>query len=202
MYVELLWNSPLSMAAFAVRTCWDSRAKADNGGVLDKELLKRVGNENKHGSVLEHLVYSFNIEGISRACLMELTRHRIASYSVKSTRYTLKKELKDADLSKRATTEQFLIDTRNEGVNKANIKALKEVQKMVKNKIGGDILKYAIPEALKTTLVMTINARSLQNMFSLRTSHAALWEIRELGKELFNAIPTSHKYLFEEFITQ
>jgi hypothetical protein len=79
-------------------------------GSFDKhELIKiakyfdRVGNKYRHASILEHVTYNFSIEGISRACLQELARHRMASLSVKSTRYTLK-ELKD--------TNQALQDSR------------------------------------------------------------------------------------------
>lgn len=43
--------------------------------------------ENGHMSVFEHATATLQIEGISRACLAQLTRHRIASYSVMSQRY-------------------------------------------------------------------------------------------------------------------
>ena len=108
MKVELLHNTPLWVCAKAIRKCWASEDKSDTTteyddvehryitmtGDKDKELINRVGNKNKHKSTLEHLVYTFDVDGISRACLTELARHRIASYSVKSTRYTLK-ELKN-----------------------------------------------------------------------------------------------------------
>jgi len=63
-------------------------------GPKDLALLDRVGNQFKHASVLEHISFNFYIKGISRCCLQELARHRMASLSVKSTRYTLNKELK------------------------------------------------------------------------------------------------------------
>ena len=88
MNVTLLHYTPLSVCAYAIRTCWDSHSKSNKRA--DESLIFRVGNINKHKSVLEHLVYSFDIQNISRACLQELARHRIASLSVKSTRYTLK----------------------------------------------------------------------------------------------------------------
>ena len=93
MRVTLLQHSSLAVCASAIRTCWQSFDKSDNGGEKDKELIDRVGNKFKHASTLEHLTYTFYIEGISRALLQELARHRMASLSVKSTRYTLK-ELK------------------------------------------------------------------------------------------------------------
>lgn len=63
-------------------------------GPKDLALIDRVGNQFHHASILEHMSFNFFIDGISRACLQELARHRIASLSVKSSRYTLK-ELKD-----------------------------------------------------------------------------------------------------------
>ena len=94
MEVTLMHNTPLDICAYAIRTCWQSFDKSDEGGEKDKALIDRVGNKYKHSSTLEHLVYTFYIKGISRALLQELARHRVASLSVKSTRYTLK-ELKN-----------------------------------------------------------------------------------------------------------
>ena len=82
--------TPLNIYSHAIRTCWQSFEKGDNGGEKDVELIERVGNKFKHASTLEHLSYNFYIQGISRALLQELARHRVASLSVKSTRYTLK----------------------------------------------------------------------------------------------------------------
>ncbi len=115
MQVTLLHSTPLYVAAVGIRKCWASEGNSDTittgtsnsygidytlssdevvTGPKDKALIERIGNKNKHASTLEHLSYNFDIDGISRACLQELARHRISSFSVKSSRYTLK-ELKD-----------------------------------------------------------------------------------------------------------
>ncbi len=87
MNVNLRHFTPLEICSVPSEACRGIEpTKSDNGGEKDKELINRVGNKFKHGSVLEHLVYNFDIKGISRACLQELARHRIASLSVKSTR--------------------------------------------------------------------------------------------------------------------
>ena len=93
MKVQLLNKPDMSIIIEATRTCYDSMSKSDNLGDKDLALLKKI-IDSKHESVLEHMVFTFKITDISRACLQELARHRIASYSVKSTRYTLK-ELRD-----------------------------------------------------------------------------------------------------------
>ena len=63
-------------------------------GPKDLALIDRVGNQFHHSSILEHITFNFFIDGISRACLQELARHRVSSFSVKSSRYVLAKELK------------------------------------------------------------------------------------------------------------
>lgn len=206
MKVELLHNTPLWIASTAIRKCWASEGKSDTNkawvhvdgyecGEKDKELIFRVGNKNKHSSTLEHLVYTFDIDGISRACLQEVARHRHASMSVKSTRYTLK-ELKEANPSDYMS---FLVHI-NDRCNLINMEQLDIVRDKLNEGISNDIVKYCLPEAYKTSLVWTINARSLQNFLELRTSKSALWEIRDLAYEVYDNLPEEHKYLFEEYL--
>ena len=117
--VTLLHHTPLYIASLGARTCWDSFDKSDTCrhgnykepstefgvyecldcgstdtetieiGPKDLALLDRVGNQFHHGSILEHISFNFFIDGISRACLQEVSRHRVASLSVKSSRYTI-----------------------------------------------------------------------------------------------------------------
>ena len=238
MKVELIHHTPLWVASKAIRKCWASEDKSDTiynttwadstsinnidmqtadkeciiCGTKDRALIERIGNQNKHKSTLEHLVYNFNIDGISRACLQELARHRMASYSVKSTRYTLK-ELKDEDTFIKPISnlgfeydiersKQYLVlpphAIKYDKVWQKQVKALEELRdELVYGKDSNDVIKYMLPEAYKTSLVMTINARSLQNFLELRSSKHALWEIRNLARAMFNALPEDHKYLFE-----
>ena len=200
MQVELLHYTPLHVCSHAIRTCWNSHSKSDKGK-LDESLIYRVGNINKHKSVLDHLFYNFYIKGISRACLQELARHRMASLSVKSTRYTLKELNKEDSFLplceenyKRA--EKYIMLSSNERVKDQSIKALENLRLAVKDGIANDIAKYIIPECYKTELVWSINARSLQNFLELRTAKVALKEIRELAYSVYKALPQEHLYLF------
>jgi len=198
MQVTLMHNTPLDVCAHAIRTCWQSFDNSDEGGEKDKALIDRVGNKFKHASTLEHLVYTLYIKGVSRALLQELARHRIASLSVKSTRYTLK-ELKNTTPFRENdfdSASKFIVLTNNEFVDRASIVALNNLQGLLQKGISNDIAKYALPESYKTELTWTINARSLQNFLTLRSNKAALWEIRDLAKEIFNSLPSEHQYLF------
>ncbi len=205
MEIALLNYTDLKVCSHAIRTCWQSFEKSDNGGEKDKELIDRVGNKYKHASTLEHLSYTFYIKGISRACLQELARHRVASLSVKSSRYTLK-ELKseegflpfnEANLNR---AEKFLVMTENSKVNEASLRALENLRLLLQENISNDFAKFAMPESYKTELTWSINARSLQNFLHLRSSRSALWEIRNLAYAIFEAIPKEQQFIFEDLI--
>lgn len=217
MNVTLLQHSSLEVCAHAIRTCWQSFDKSDSGGEADCALIARVGNKFRHSSTLEHLTYTFYISGVSRALLQELARHRMASPSVKSTRYTLK-ELKDEQSFTHMymDTDGLPVLSSTDGAIERARKYLVEVDgiidvsalyaldririKLLKGE-ANDKVKYLLPEAYKTELTWTINARSLQNFLALRSSKSALWEIRDLAQRLFDNLPADHKYLFDEFFT-
>ena len=198
MKITLNHYTPLLICADAIRTCWQSFDKSDEGGEKDRELIDRVGNKFKHASTLEHLVYNFYIEGISRALLQELARHRMASLSVKSTRYTLK-ELKSEESFTCKDVERaskYLVLTGVEMVDEMSLRALENLRLVLVEGISNDKAKYCLPESYKTELTWTVNARSLQNFLTLRSDKSALWEIQNLAHALYEALPEDHKYLF------
>jgi len=203
MQITLLNYTPLLICANAIRTCWQSFDKSDNGGEKDKELIDRVGNKFKHASTLEHLHYNFYVKGISRALLQELARHRMASLSVKSTRYTLKELKNESEFSLQDLdrAKKYLVFTNVTIVDEMSIKALENLRKVLIQGISNDKAKYCLPESYKTELTWSVNARSLQNFLSLRSSKSALWEIRELAHKIYKALPEDHKYLFEHCIS-
>ena len=203
MQVTLLNFTPLNVCSHAIRTCWQSFEKGDNGGEKDVELIERVGNKFKHASTLEHLYYNFYVQGVSRALLQELARHRIASLSVKSTRYTLKELRNEAPFlqSDFNNAARYLVLTGNELIDNASIKALENLREILAMTTTSlDIVKYCLPEAYKTELTWSVNARSLQNFLSLRSSKSALWEIRELARKIYDALPSEHKFIFEKCV--
>jgi thymidylate synthase (FAD) len=201
MQITLLQHTNLAVCAHAIRTCWQSYDRSDGGGDRDRELIDRVGNKRKHSSTLEHLFYTFYVRAISRACLQELARHRVASLSVKSTRYTLKELKNEAPFEAfddRAA--RYLVATGEAEVDRASLEALERLRRLLAGGIANDRAKYALPESYKTELTWSLNARSLQNFLNLRTSRSALWEIRDLALAIFEALPDDHKYLFEPYM--
>lgn len=213
MEVKLLDHTKLSNAVIGARTCWNSFHKGGNYDTPtdditdeDKELLERLIHKNKHESIAEHITNVFKITGITRMVLIEMTRHRISSYSVKSTRYTLK-ELKDelpffdnngdytdADIE-RASKYIDLSPTKYD-TTFPRLQALENLRRAVINSKDIDEIKYLVPECYLTDLVFTINARSLKNFLKLRLSKAAHYKIRELAKAIYFALPQEHRFLY------
>lgn len=215
MTIKLLHSSPLWLASHAIRMSHDNHHLSDtsnsddNIGVKDRQLIARVGNKLKHKSVLEQLVYWYDIDGISRACLQELARHRTARLTVKSSRYTLDEVKKAPSLFNSTPAsfdwhwdiiEKFIVLTGNLEVDSSSASSLCSLQDNLQDGISNDIAKYCLPEAFKTRLQFQLDGRNLQNFLALRTSKDALWEIQQLARSIYDALPTEHKYLYSDYI--
>lgn len=129
-----------------------------------------------HMSVFEHASATLMVEGISRTCLAQLTRHRIASYSVRSQRYC---KVGGNDWS---VVPPSVVGTDSESLFRAQTSdAMWSYQAAIEEGVKPEDARYLLPESTKTSLVMTINARSLQNFLALRLDSHAQWEIRKLA---------------------
>lgn len=195
--VTLLNEPRIDLAVIGARTCWKSFDRTSPE--YDRKLLEHLWLNN-HLSPLEHCYFTFKIEGISRLCLQELARHRIASLSVESSRYTLKKLLKEypklkSELEPFELVKTFFVvpKTSSPIIEQAYIvKMIKELSYlydlMSDNPITNDELKYWLPESWRTNLVWTINLRSLSNFIILRTSPKAHFEIRHLANLILEEV--------------
>ena len=208
MKVTLLDADSIKKCITAARTSHGS--ESDDMGPKDKKLIRNL-IKWKHTSIFEHCSYTFKIEGVSRALLQELVRHRMASYTVRSTRYTLKDLTKDKDIEKAKTPSGYkkiverycvvpeLPDKVLKKFYETTAQNLKHIRLFLsKYKLSNDLIKYLLPESFKTELVMTLNVRSLRNFLKLRTSKAALWEIRKLGLMMYKSIPKDHRIMYED----
>lgn len=218
MKVTLLHHTPLSVAVTAARTCWDSFHKGGNYECpsdtlveADIALLDRLIHKNKHESIAEHISYNFNIEGLPRFVLQELCRHRLASYSVKSTRYCLKELANEKPFVEEDVENlggfiynytqafKYIEPNKNPKMHYQQLWQLEELRSAVQSKeYTSDESKYLVPESYLTNLVWTINVRSLRNFLHLRLSKSAHYKIRELAELVYDAIPQEHKFLFED----
>ena len=137
-------------------------------------------------SVHEFADVTFKIEGISRTCLAQLTRHRLASYCVESQRYN-KYNLDSNDWYVIPHTIQEDAKKKQAFENAMNF-AASQYEKMVNDGIKPEDARFILPEATKTSLHMKINARSLFNLFEQRRNPHAQWEIHELADAMMQAL--------------
>lgn len=145
-----------------------------------------------HESVIEHASFTFRVEGVSRALLAQITRHRLASFSVQSQRYVDMSAMpyvvppsiyEDRELLEAYTD---LMD-RIKGFYAAAVDA----------GVPAEDARFALPNACCTQFVMTMNARELRHFFSLRCCNRAQWEIRELADRMLRLCKEAAPGLFK-----
>jgi len=140
-----------------------------------------------HLSPIEHVSFSFGIEGISRACSHQLVRHRVASYSQQSQRYVKEEQFdyvippsikKDPALAHEF--ERFMAEAQENYT-----KVLKRLEELgYKGEAGQQDARYLLPNAAETKIVVTMNARELLHFFRVRCCNRAQWEIREMAERM------------------
>jgi len=160
-------------------------------GEMDKRLIKTVINKG-HTSTLEHSLITYELNGISRALLQELSRHRIGvSPSVESTRFTFKKILQGDNI------KNLLVSSGDEDIDKANIEHMEKIKNITLEKgLQNDVSKYGIVESYKLSEIISFNLRSLLHFYELRTSNRALKEIRVLAHKMWSELPDEYKTFF------
>lgn len=199
MKIELLYSSPLWLASHACRMSHDNHDKSDTdmfnapdhlyeAGPKDKALIERVGNKYKHQSILEMLTYVFDVE-MSCKTLLAFSRHRIGiSLTMRSTRYTTKKNKDKHQVQDTPKTEQYLQ------------KIMDVVSEAIKEGLSNDEISLLLPQAYIYRGQIQFNGRSLQHFLSLRTKKDAHFQIRDLAQAIYNEIPSEHKYLYVEYM--
>ena len=211
--------NPDAIVAAAAKLCY-SPVGVD--GIMEKlddeEVAKFVNTlvNMGHESPIEHVSFTFAIEGISRSCCHQIVRHRIASFSQQSQRYvkldqfeyiippeieknekakeifiqSMNKCQEDYDKLVEILFEKHYQDLLDKGLNEKKAKSQAE-------KMSIEDARYVFPNACETKMVVTMNARSLYNFFSKRCCERAQWEIRELANEMLKLLKEVAPVLFK-----
>lgn len=170
-----------------------------------------------HESPLEHVTFTFAVEGISRACSHQLVRHRIASYSQQSQRYVklnqfeyiIPPHINEIDDARelfidKMKKDQEAYDTLVEMLFKKHYNKFIEIGKNEKaakrkaEKWAIEDARYVFPNACETKIVFTMNVRSLYNFLHHRCCLRAQWEIRELATEMLKQLKQIAPVLFKD----
>lgn len=197
MEVSLIGHTPdpeLTVAA-AARLCYspDQVNELLDGLTLKKarQLINKL-QQMGHFSPFEHASFTFGIAGVSRSLSHQLVRHRIASYSQQSQRYVAFSDL--------AVVVPPAIAAKPEAQEKFSgaMDAIRDAYQALLELVPAEDARYVLPNASQTNLVMTMNARSLRNFFSLRCCTRAQWEIRELAWRMLDLVQAVAPSIFAD----
>ncbi len=186
--------------------------KTSTGKVLEKGLIHYLTSDWKEGwsewlrnakegfpSVLEHVTFTFHIEGISRVTSHQLVRHRLVSFTQESQRYTENRILLavDSDNLEEAFAKWSTIlgSGELEAVEKVCVLPVKDfwrtcvasILEYLTCRFNGNKMedcRYVLPQAMRTSILMTLNARELLHIIELRDHPKAQWEIRGVAKAM------------------
>lgn len=183
MEVKLLAYTPNPdiLCADIACICYQSKKETE------EEKLALLSNviEKGHLSVIEHASFTFLIEGISRVASHQLVRHRLASYTQQSFRYTKADKYELPESIKENPEVQAYIEH-----------AFYLYNVLIDNGIKKEDARYILPNAITSDMVVTMNARELRHFFELRLDASAQAEIKELAKKMLVEVQKVSKVLF------
>ncbi|WP_313758349.1 FAD-dependent thymidylate synthase [Tissierella sp.] len=219
--VELLRYTPdgEKLIAAAARLCYSAIGVNEIEESLNEEKVESFLSllmDLNHESPIEHVTFTFGVEGVSRTLTHQLVRHRIASFSQQSQRYVkleqfeyiippaiannkrareiFEKAMKEDQKSYNEISNLLFKEYYNKYIN------LNYNEKEARNKAEKESIedaRYIFPNACETKIVFTMNARSLMNFFKLRCCNRAQWEIRELAILMLSEVKKIYPTLFK-----
>ncbi|EEG76890.1 FAD-dependent thymidylate synthase [Dethiobacter alkaliphilus] len=195
MHVTLLAYTPdpEKTVAAAARLCYSPEGASTLLDGLTQEKAGRFLNklvEMGHFSPIEHVSFTFAVEGVSRALSHQLVRHRIASYSQKSQRYVTE------DAFAYIVPPSVKENSEAEALFHEQMENIRQAYEKLRAMVHQEDARYVLPNACETKVVFTMNARSLHNFFALRCCNRAQWEIRDLAEAVYREVKKVAPTLF------
>ena len=182
--VKLLEHTPHSerVVAMAARLCYSAAGAEELAEKMTDEQVEKLVDkiiQMGHASTMEHVSFTFGIEGVSRVLTHQLVRHHLASYSQQSQRYVAEHDfeyiLPPSIAERPEASERF----------KALMENIQQAYNdLVEAGVPKEDARYVLANATETKIVVTMNARSLMHFFNLRCCNRAQWEIRELAYKM------------------
>lgn len=211
--------NPEHTVASAARLCYSAASIGDVMEGLTEEktasfvdMLSEIGHE----SPIEHASFTFGIEGVSRSLLAQITRHRIASYSVQSQRYVTERQFEYVVPPEIAAipeaAAEYVAAMQEDQAHYERLTALLKARHLEEMTDAGmeskaaaraaekraiEDARFVLPNACTTKIMMTMNARSLMNFFRHRCCNRAQWEIRELAEKMLALCSEAAPHLFK-----
>jgi thymidylate synthase (FAD) len=195
--VRLLYHTPDPERAIAAaaRLCYAPVGAAalmeDMSEESVRKVLRTIMNSG-HFSALEHVSYTFAVDGVSRAMTHQLVRHRLASYNQQSQRYVAY-ETEPCFIVPPSVKDDPEVRARFDAAASAAFAAYRE---LVESGVAAEDARYLLPNAMETKIVITMNLRELLHFFELRCCKRAQWEIRDLALAMLALSEPTAPYIF------
>ncbi len=152
------------------------------------ERLVKMG----HMTPIEHVSFTFAVEGISRACSHQLVRHRLASYSQQSQRYVSEESGFDyiipPSIKKQKELRNIFLSFMKEAQKSYNFIVRELNERGVKGESANQDARFVLPNAAETKIIITMNARELLHFFRQRCCNRAQWEIRQMAEAMLGIV--------------
>lgn len=219
--VEILTHTPEpeKIISAAAKLCYSPSGIEELMDGLDSNTVQKFLSklmEMGHESPIEHVSFTFGIEGVSRSLTHQLVRHRVASYSQKSQRYVTESQFEyvvPPQIDQIPEARKLFIDAMEQ--DQKTYDQLVTIMKAARLKEfmdGGDSEKvalgkaektaiedarYVLPNACETKIIATMNARELLHFFHHRCCERAQWEIRELATQMLRLVRHEAPLIFK-----
>lgn len=201
--VELIryTEDPEATVALAAKLCYSNRELPDlTDNIFEKDNSAFIAKltDMGHLSPVEHASFTFSIEGVSRALLAQITRHRVASFSVRSQRYVSEDSF------------NYVVPPAIEELGAAAVARFKGQMDTImdwyrdwqsalgRGEKSNEDARFILPNACETKMIVTMNARELMHFFELRCCNRAQWEIRNVAWLMFEEVVKVAPNLFRD----
>lgn len=184
------------VSALAAKLCYSD---SDIDGLRQKLTMKEQSDFIRkivsigHHSVLEHLTFTFGVEGISRALTHQLVRHRVASYSQKSQRYVAHRDGFPYIVPQTVEGDERLAAEYDSAMDEIG----RIYDRLLAAGVPAEDARYVLPNACETKIIITMNARELLHFFSVRCCERAQWEIRDMAFDMLKLCKKAAPSVFE-----
>lgn len=198
MKINLIWHTPepQRVVAMAARLCYSPVGAEQLAESMSEEQVgKLVGKivDLGHWSTLEHVSFTFAIEGVSRVLTHQLVRHRIASYSQQSQRYVSEHDFEYIVPPAVAANAEA-----SSKYNELMARIRDTYDELTAMGVHKEDARYCLANATETKIVVTMNARALLNFFTLRCCERAQWEIRQMAEGMLEQAKQAAPLLFKK----
>ena len=175
----------------AARNCYQSEDKITDGSA--EKIIQFLIN-NKHFSMIEFAGVTVKMV-VDRATAMQLTRHRLCTFAIESTRYCNYNKSGEIKVVVPEGLNDSAYNTWYTGMLIAEMAYMMMIQE---DKVSAEVARSVLPQSLATTVFMHVNIRELRHILSLRLDKHAQKDIRVLMQDLLELVYGMYPVFFED----